>query len=194
MKRIVFAFTLVLITIGLIACSTPAAAPAAAAPAAAAPAAAAPAAPALTLCVVHNGADHPSITSLVKGLDEEAKIFNAKVTYFDPALDPQKQATMIEDCISRKPDVLVVNVVDPTAVITSIKKAYDAGIPVITHNANVAPEGFKYIKTFIGADSYSQGYAIGKMMVAKLGNKAANVIFIGGNPGQTDYINRVTGR
>ena len=72
-------------------------------------------------------------------------------------LDPQKQATMIEDCIARKPDVIVVNVVDPVAVITSIKKAYDAGIPVITHNANVAPAGYQYIKTFIGADSYSPG-------------------------------------
>ena len=195
MKRIVYAFTLVLIAIALVACSTPAVAPATEkkveAPAAAAPAA--PAAPALNICVVHNNADHPSITAIVQGMEDESKIFNAKVTYFDPVFDPQKQATMIEDCISRKPDVIVVNVVDPTAVIASIKKAFDAGFPVIIHNANVAPEGYKYIKTYIGGESYRQGYAVGKMMVAKLGNKAAKVIFIGGKPGQTDYVNRVQG-
>jgi ribose transport system substrate-binding protein len=195
MKRIVYMFTLALLAVALVACSTPAAAPAAAAPAAAAPVAAAPvaAAPSVKICTVHNSADHPSITAVVQGMDDEAKIYNAKVTYLDPALDPQKQATMIENCISQKPDVIVVNVVDPVAVVTSIKKAFDAGIPVITQNANVAPEGYKYIKMFIGSESVSQGYAVGKMMVAKLGNKPANIIFIGGNPGQTDYINRVQG-
>ncbi len=192
MKRFVYAFTLVLIAIALVACSTPTVAPAAEKKAEA-PVAAAPATPALNICVVHNNADHPSITAIVQGMDEEAKNFNAKVTYFDPVFDPQKQATMIEDCISRKPDVIVVNVVDQTAVIASIKKAFDAGIPVLTQNANVASEGVKYIKSFIGSESYTQGIAVGKMMVEKLGDKKAKVVFIGGKPGQTDYVNRVNG-
>ncbi len=185
MKRIVNILVVSLIVIALLGCTAPAAAPAAEAPA--------EAATGVSICVVHNGADHPSITALVEGMDDEAKLFNADVTYFDPAMDPQKQATMIEDCISRKPDVVVVNVIDPTAVIAPIKKAADAGIPVLTHNANVAPEGYQYIKSFIGSESYDQGVAVGKMMVAKLGDKAAKVIFIGGYPGQTDYVNRVQG-
>lgn len=147
----------------------------------------------LQVCVVHNNADHPSITAIVQGMNDEAKIYNAEITYFDPALDPQKQASMIGDCISRKPDVIVVNAVDPVAAIAPIKKAFDAGIPVITQNANVAADGLQYVRTFVGSQSYDQGFAVGKMMVAKLGNKAAKVIFIGGNPGQTDYVNRVQG-
>ncbi len=146
----------------------------------------------LNIVVIHNNADHPSITAIVKGMNDEGKIYNARITYFDPAFDPQKQATMIADAIARRPDVIVVNAVDPTAVIQPIKKAYDAGIPVITQNANVAPAGYKYIRTFVGSQSYDQGYAVGKMMVARLG-KTANVIFIGGKAGQTDYVNRVQG-
>jgi len=145
------------------------------------------------ICVVHNNADHPSITAIVQGMDEEAQIYNANVTYFDPAFDPQKQAAMIEDCIARQADVIVVNAVDPTAVIASIQKAAEAGIPVITQNADVAPEGEQYTETFVGSQSYDQGYAVGKMMVAKLGNNPAKVIFLGGKPGQTDYVNRVQG-
>lgn len=152
-----------------------------------------PAAKALEICVVHNNADHPSITAIVQGMNDEAKTFNANVTYFDPAFDPQKQASMIEDCISRKADVIVVNAVDPTAVIAPIKKAFDAGIPVLTQNANVAPEGQQYIRAFVGSQSYDQGFAVGKMMVEKLGDKNAKVVFIGGKPGQTDYVNRVQG-
>lgn len=147
----------------------------------------------LQICVVHNNADHPSITAIVQGMNDEAKNFNAEITYFDPALDPQKQASMIGDCISRKPDVIVVNAVDPVAAIAPIKKAFDAGIPVITQNANVAKDGQQYVKTFVGSQSYDQGFAVGAMMATKLGKKAAKVIFIGGNPGQTDYVNRVQG-
>lgn len=148
--------------------------------------------PALNIVVIHNNADHPSITAIVKGMNDEGAIYNAKITYFDPAFDPQKQASMIADAIARKPDVIVVNAVDPTAVIEPIKKAYEAGIPVVTQNANVAPEGYRYIKTFVGSQSYDQGYAVGKMMAAKLG-KTGSVIFIGGKAGQTDYVNRVQG-
>ncbi len=172
-------------TMILAACAGPVAAP----PAAAVQSPAS----ALKICIVHNNADHPSITAVVQGMDEEAKIYNAEVTYFDPAFDPQKQATMIEDCITRKPDVIVVNAVDPTAVVSSIKKAFDAGIPVINQNAKIAPDGLQYIRQFIGSESTMQGYAVGKMMVSKLGDKNANVIFISGKPGQSDSDNRMTG-
>jgi ribose transport system substrate-binding protein/inositol transport system substrate-binding protein len=147
----------------------------------------------LEICVVHNNADHPSITAIVEGMDEEAAIYGAEVTYFDPAFDPQKQASMIEDCIARQPDVIVVNAVDAEAVVAPIKKAYDAGIPVITQNANCSADGYDYIETFVGSQSYDQGYAVGKMMAEKLGDTDSKVIFLGGKPGQTDYVNRVQG-
>ena len=70
-----------------------------------------------SICVVHNNADHPSITALVAGMNDEGAVYGAKITYFDPALDPVKQVSMIEDCISRKPDVIAVNAVDPAAVV-----------------------------------------------------------------------------
>src|SRR5216684_1623776 len=89
-----------------------------------------------SICVVHNSADHPSITALVAGMNDEGAVYGAKTTYFDPALDPLKQVSMIEDCISRKPDVIAVNAVDPAAVVPVLKKAHDAGIPVIMQNSD----------------------------------------------------------
>ena len=171
----------------------PAVAPSGASDAGAEGATGAAAGEAFEICVVHNNADHPSITAIVQGMDEEAKLFNANVTYFDPAFDPQKQAAMIEDCIARQADVIVVNAVDPTAAIAPIQKAAEAGIPVITQNADIAPEGKGFTETFVGSQSYDQGLAVGKMMVSRLGDKAAKVIFLGGTPGQTDYVNRVQG-
>ena len=145
-----------------------------------------------SICVVHNNADHPSITALVKGMNDEGAIYGAKITYFDPALNPVKQVSMIEDCISRKPNVIVVNAVDPAAVVPALKKANEAGIPVLMQNADTTREGHAYTKAFIGSQSYDQGYAVGQMIVNALGGKG-NIVVITGKTGQTDTVNRTAG-
>jgi ribose transport system substrate-binding protein len=146
----------------------------------------------LELCVVHNSDDHPSITAAVKGMDDEAVNFNANIAYFDPANDPQKQVSMIEDCVARQPDVIVVNAVDPVAAVPAVKRASEAGIKVLTMNADVAADGKQYTEAFIGSESYDQGYAVGLMVAEGLNNKGSMVI-VAGNPGQTDAVNRTEG-
>lgn len=37
-----------------------------------------------SLCVVHNMADHPSIAAVVNGMNDEAPLFGAKITYLTP--------------------------------------------------------------------------------------------------------------
>jgi len=146
----------------------------------------------LNICVVHNNADHPSITAIVKGMDDEGAIYGAKITYFDPAFDPQKQASMVEDCIARKPTVIVVNAVDPAAVVQVLKKASEAGIPTIMQNADTNDEGHQYTRTFVGSQSYDQGYAVGQMIVKATGGKG-NLVMITGKPGQFDVVQRADG-
>jgi len=147
---------------------------------------------ALSICAVENVADHPSITQIIMGMTDEAKIYNANVTQLDPAGDPQKQASMVQDCITKKPSVIAVNAVDPVAIVPSLKAAQAAGIPVVMFNADTNKDGQAYTKTFVGAQSYDQGYAIGQMMDQQMGGKG-NVVIIQGNPGQTDVINRQNG-
>lgn len=145
-----------------------------------------------SICVVHNNADHPSITALVAGMNDEGKIYGSEITYFDPALDPVKQVSAIEDCISRKAGVIVVNAVDPAAVVPAIAKAKAAGIPVLMQNADTNDEGHAYTKAFIGSQSFDQGYAVGEMIVKAL-NGTGKVAVITGKVGQTDTVNRTAG-
>ena len=145
-----------------------------------------------SICVVHNSADHPSITALVAGMTDEASIYGSEVTYFDPALDPVKQVSMIEDCISRQPGVIVVNAVDPAAVVPAITKAKEAGIPVLMQNADTTPEGHAFTEAFIGSQSFDQGYAVGEMIVKAL-NGTGKVAVVTGKTGQTDTVNRTAG-
>lgn len=145
-----------------------------------------------SICVVHNNADHPSITAIVNGMNDEGAIYNANITYFDPAFDPQKQASMVEDCIARKPSVIAVNAVDPAAVVQVLKKANDAGIPVVMQNADTNDAGHAYTKTFVGSASYDQGYAVGQMIAKATGGKG-NMVIITGKPGQFDVVQRTNG-
>ncbi len=147
---------------------------------------------ALSICVVHNNADHPSITAIVNGMNDEGAVYRAEITYFDPAFDPQKQASMVEDCIARSPGVIVVNAVDPAAVVQVLKKANEAGIPVVMQNADTNDEGHQYTRTFIGSQSYDQGYAVGQMIVKATGGKG-NLVMITGKPGQFDVVQRADG-
>jgi ribose transport system substrate-binding protein len=147
---------------------------------------------AFSLCVVHNNADHPSIAAIVRGMNEEAEIYGAEITYFDPAFDPQKQLSMIDDCIARDSDVLAINAVDPEAVVPGIERAVAADVPVIMHNAGTTPEGAALTKTLVGTESYDQGYSVGSMMAEELGGEG-NVVAILGFPGQIDVINRMNG-
>jgi ribose transport system substrate-binding protein len=146
----------------------------------------------LSICVVHNNADHPSITAIVNGMNDEGAIYHANITYFDPAFDPQKQAAMVEDCIARKPSVIAVNAVDPAAVVPVLKKAHDAGIPVIMQNADTNDAGHAYTRTFVGSASYEQGYAVGQMIAKATGGKG-NMVIITGKPGQFDVVQRTSG-
>jgi ABC-type sugar transport system substrate-binding protein len=146
----------------------------------------------LDICVVHNNADHPSITAIVNGMNDEGAIYHANITYFDPAFDPQKQVSMVEDCIARKPSVIVVNAVDPAAVVQVIKKAHDAGIPVVMQNADTNDAGHAYTRTFVGSQSYDQGYAVGQMIAKATGGKG-NMVIITGKPGQFDVVQRTNG-
>jgi ABC-type sugar transport system substrate-binding protein len=144
------------------------------------------------MCVVHNNADHPSIAAIVRGMNDEGAIYGAQITYFDPAFDPQKQVQMIEDCITRKPNIIAVNAVDPNAVIPALKKAFDAHIPVIMHNADTTEAGHAYTVTYVGVASVEQGH-IGGAELAKDFKGKANIVVLLGKPGQTDTINRRAG-
>lgn len=145
-----------------------------------------------TIGVVHNNADHPSITAIVRGMEDEAAIYGAQLVFLDPAFDPQRQASMIEDLIAQQVDVIVVNAVDPAAVVPSLRLAAEAGIPVITQNADTNEDGRQYVETFVGSDSVIQGIAVGQMIREALGGEG-NLVILSGNPGQTDVVNRISG-
>ena len=48
----------------------------------------------------------------------------------------------------------------------ALKAAFDAGIPVVMHNADTNSDGHQYTKTYVTTDTYAQGVAVGQAIKA----------------------------
>ena len=143
-------------------------------------------------CVIHNSADHPSIQAIIRGMDETASYYPVELAYFDPVMDPQRQIAQIDDCIAREFDAILLNAVDPAAVVPGIRSASEAGIPVVMHNADTNEEGRQYTATFVTPDLRAQGVAVGRT-IAEVMPEGAEMVLISGVPGQSGVIDRTEG-
>src|SRR6185369_10950752 len=96
------------------------------------PAVAKPAAETRIVFVTHGQASDVYWSVVKAGLADGAKAMGSKVEYFAPETwDVVKMQQMIDAAVASKPDGLVVSIPDSKALDPSVKKAVDAGIPVI---------------------------------------------------------------
>src|SRR3954451_12441567 len=86
----------------------------------------------MTIAVITHG-DGGSFWSVAKkGAEDAGKDLGITVKYSESNNDAQAQAQMIEAAVTEKVDGLAVSAPDPDAISSAVKKATDAGIPVIT--------------------------------------------------------------
>jgi ribose transport system substrate-binding protein len=169
------------------------AAPAAAQPTQApAAAAAAPAAGGKTIGVLVAGTNVPYLATYARVIKETAAKSNAKVVLLDANFESDRQAQQMDDLISQKPDVIILNAVDAAAIVPALKKANDAKIPVVASNNGVDKSATNMIEGYTGPDDYMEGGLAGELMAAALKNKG-NVVMIEGAMGTTPQINRAAG-
>ena len=76
---------------------------------------------------------NPYFVTLADGATARAKELNpgVKVTSVSADYDLSKQFSQIDNFISSKVDLILINAVDPSAMASAIKKARDAGIVVV---------------------------------------------------------------
>jgi ribose transport system substrate-binding protein len=83
------------------------------------------------------------------------------------------------------------------AVIPAVREAYQAEIPVVITNSNIAEDGFDFVTSFSGPDNVTQGARSAEIMCdrfTELGiENEARVVEITGQPGYTTAIERSEG-
>jgi ribose transport system substrate-binding protein len=125
----------------------------------------------------------PFLAGYRKAFDIEAKRLNLEVIALDANNDPARQAAQAEDLIGKRVDVLCFWPVDAKAIVPSVRKAYDAGIPLVCTNSWTEESVLPFFRSFIGASMVEEGI-IGAQLMAEALNGQGKVAIIEGNPGQ----------
>jgi ribose transport system substrate-binding protein len=87
-----------------------------------------------------------------------------EMTMLDPAGKPETQISQIENLIQMKVDVIIIRATNATAIIPAMKKAHDAGIPVLVTTNIVDKSGFDYMTAFVGPSDLLQAKAAFKVL------------------------------
>lgn len=132
---------------------------------------------------------NPFFVNLKKGIDTEAKKHDTKVETFDAQNDSSKQNNQISDLITKKVDVIIVNPVDSDAIVPAVKKANNAGIPVIA--CDRGSNGGKVLTT-VASDNVKAGKMAADYLTKLVGNNA-KVAELEGTPGADSAVQRGKG-
>jgi len=121
-----------------------------------------------TLGLVLSTLNNPFFVTLRDGAQAEASKQGVTLIVMDSQNDSAKEASNIEDLVSRKVDAILVNPTDADAVVPSVKKANDAKIPVFTIDRG-ANGGV--IVSHIASDNVAGGKMAGEYLAKALNEK-----------------------
>src|SRR5699024_8268100 len=119
---------------------------------------------------------NPFFVSLKEGAEEKSKELGVEIIVLDSQDDPSKEASNMEDLITKDVDLILVNPTDSDAIVNSVMAANDADIPVIT--VDRASNGGEVL-SYIASDNVAGGKMAGEYIIEQLGGKG-NVVELEG--------------
>ncbi|MFD7712270.1 substrate-binding domain-containing protein [Streptomyces sp. NPDC059785] len=122
--------------------------------------------------------DKPLIEKKVKELTNN----KAELLYNNAKQDASLQSQQVDTMITNKVDVLIIDAVDSKAIANSVKKADEAGIPVVAYDR--LAEG--PIKAYTSFDNQEVGKTQGNALLEALGDKAKDGKIVMMNGAVTD--------
>jgi len=106
-----------------------------------------------------------------------------------PQYDVNQQVTVLEQIISKNPSGIAVTCINPEVLEMPIKKAIDAGIPVVTFDAD-SPNSGRH--AFLATDNYYAGSIAAKVLAKLIGNNGGKVVVLT-LPEQLNHVERARG-
>jgi len=127
--------------------------------------------------------------SVLKGFEDAAEALGVSVEYRGAtSYDVHEQITVMEQVIARKPAGIALTAMDPAALVDTINKAVDSGIPVVLFDSGA--EGSKAY-SFLGTDNYNAGAAAARQMAKLTGGRGQVAVVT--LPNQLNHEERVEG-
>ena len=125
------------------------------------------------------------------GADKAGRALGADIEHAAPTKPDniEEQTRLVEDWIVRRPAAMVFVPVDYKALVPSIQKVNQAGIPIVIFSNRMTDVDFV---TYVGSDDETIGYEITKYLAGTMGNKG-KIIHIDGVPAAITAQNRKKG-
>jgi ribose transport system substrate-binding protein len=111
--------------------------------------------------------NNPFFVTLGDGAQAAADAAGSELIIVDAQDDPAQEATNMEDLIQRGVDAIMVNPTDADAIVPSIQKANEAGIPVFTIDRGASGGD---VVAHIASDNVAGGMMAGAFLCDALGN------------------------
>jgi len=115
----------------------------------------------------------------------------------DAGGDVARQIAQIQDLIQQEVDAIIIWPTNGQAVVPAVRRAQQAGIPVVITNSNITEEGMDFIAAFSGPDNVTQGSRSAEIMCDRFKELGiadeARIVQISGQPGYTTAIERAQG-
>ncbi|MCS7261597.1 MAG: sugar ABC transporter substrate-binding protein [Anaerolineae bacterium] len=127
------------------------------------------------LAVHSNPAEDAFWAVVEKGAKDAAATFGVELKS-GGSLDPVEQSQLVENYVAAKVDGIIVSLANPDALKDAVKKAVDAGIPVITINSGVDVYKELGALTHIGQTEFVAGQGAGEKLNAAGAKKVLCVI------------------
>ena len=143
-----------------------------------------------TIAVFTKNSTNPAYEAFRIAADKIAAATGTRVVHFVPKQpdNVDEQKAMVEQILKAPPDVVVFIPVDDVAMVDSVKKLNEAGIPVVLV-ANPLPGRFV---SYVGADDFAIGYREARYLFEHLGGKG-KIVIIEGTPAAPTNRERVRG-
>lgn len=123
-----------------------------------------------------------TMANAAKAVRADKEDISVQVILSPDQQDIEGQIKIIEDLAQKNVDLLAVAVNDPDAVVPSLLKAQEKGIPIILIDTLQPPEGLGVL-SLIGSDNETGGETIAKYIVELLEGKG-KIAVLEGTPGQ----------
>lgn len=133
----------------------------------------------------------PYYKALLSSVEKTTELYGMTFYSADGQDDIVKQITAVENLISIGIDVLLLNPLDPNALIGVTKLATSAGIPVFILDSAIDPSA-DYV-TVVQSNNLKNGELAGEWLVNKMGNTPMNIALLSGSAGNPVGLTRKQG-
>lgn len=123
--------------------------------------------------------NNPFFVTLKEGAEAKAKDLGYELLVLDSQNDPAKELANVEDLLSKKIDLMMINPTDSDAVVSAIRAANRANVPVVTLDRGAT--GGKVL-SHVASDNVQGGMMAGDLIVKMLGG-SGKVVELQGVPG-----------